>query len=173
MSKVLPTDIVNDVPASLLDDKIPPTTIQLVPLIDDCCDREIVVGDEFIEQLTCNLLVTINDLNGESHQLTRVTMFKTNKEICKRYVPSRVFFQRTGDGEVLTLLYYTNPSLTYRRFIEEDEALYCCYFPLTATSYSYDMRARVMIDQVMCGTEMYCVFLFGSHEYDLLVSPKM
>lgn len=173
MSKVLPTDIVNDVPPSLLGtiDDVPRTKIELVPLIDDCSDRDIIADDEFIEECQHQELLIdhVKMFDQTSSPTTRAVMFRINKEICKRYVPSRVYFE----GDILVLLYYTNPSLTYRRFIEEDEYLYCCYFPLINRSYSYDMRARVMIDQVMCGTEMYCVFLFGSHEYDLLVSPKM
>lgn len=155
MSKIVPADIIHggnqgEIPVSNLK-------------ADYQVQIEIVLIGSGVQSAR-ELLIT---KDGEN---TIGTVYVIDKDICRKYLPSRVYWDESVKD--FALMYYTNPHLNPPRFLEDDEMLYCVTVPLLhASVYKYDMRARVFIDQIKVGTEMFCVFLFGSRDAELLVLP--
>ena len=100
-----------------------------------------------------------------------VNLYEFRDSKLSKYLPSRVYYDDRLDKFVL--LYYTSPMINMQAFAP-DGVVYCCAFPLDPYStYKYDVRARVFIDQIKVGSDMYCFMIFTTDSYDLIVSPKV
>lgn len=160
----------NDVvhpPVSAIEPIQHDVNIEFVILIDTVGNENIPADSDYISEIPrMSMQIYANDepLIGN--------LFVIRNDMCNRYVPSRMWFDYQRDA--LVMMYYTSSLLTYRQFLQPDERL--CVF-LTkfdpTVKYKYDARAKVLIDQVLIDNNIHCVFLFGSNDYDLIVSPKM
>ena len=184
MAKIVPLDIVNsDIEPPIQESNLIvdyDVKIEMVALETEHYQRVQVLPEQDLlvkrvapinaaEQLG----LTSGSLRVEPYpeESINVDLYEFRDSKLSKYLPSRVYYDDRLDKFVL--LYYTSPMINMQAFAP-DGVVYCCAFPLDPHStYKYDVRARVFIDQIKVGSDMYCFMIFTTDSYDLIVSPTV
>lgn len=119
-----------------------------------------------------NVTTTIRATRGDFERRVVIdTLWAIDSTEGKNSLPSKVWYDTEVDAFVL--LYYTIPNVTPPMFSPngDDDKIYCFALRVNPNeTYTYDLRARVFIDQILVRGKMYSFFMFGAKDYQLLIS---
>lgn len=173
MTRMIPKDIVDDesetksgpLKSSLDVDY----NVRIRMMILDIDREEDDNSFQSISELTTEIKVVKED--GTRERLV-ADWYYFNDPLIVPYVPSRVYYDK--GQQKFVLLYYTSPVIKVKAFVEPGEFVNVLVARLDPTcQYIYDVRARVVIDQVPGPDGMYLVILFGDDSHDMLMGTKI
>lgn len=172
MSKMIPKDIVDHQPqpesGELKSNLDVSYDVKIEMLILDNDREEDDNSFQVIDQLGTEIRIQKPD--GSQERLYGDWYWFMDEKLC-RYVPSRVYYDPTIAQFVL--LYYTSPSIRMKPFVENDGVNVLVAKLNPFDKYIYDVRARVVIDQVLGPDGMYLIVLFGDDSADLILGTKL
>lgn len=163
MTKIIPADLIGQ-NVELVDTSPKTVDIQSIVL------RNTTTGVQTLRNVETLISQTVQP-TGISGNLITETMWVIDTPLSKNYLPSRVWFDSTQQAYIM--LYYTIPGVQMPRFTDDNEKVYCFAVRIDPhAKYSYDMRARIFIDQINVNGEMHCFFVFSTEDYDKLIKTN-